>query len=295
MTRLKCKLPPVNSFNRLGEPEGISVISRDGNVDRRDSFVKVDGDGKRTELRFNSPAVQSIIKKWRGDCTLLKSRLASPAIRRVERALGVRFGLPAIESQAGSERFGVYRKGRHLFDIDAGADKDPAIGGAEFTEKALALILSEKLGAPIPHMYRARVTISPDHLEALNRLGVSVDQKRGMILGPSGEQFYFAMPSGDAHAAELVEIEASSDILLKISMTLEGGEKRSALFPLKAKAEEVDEEGSSENPGLFDAPMDNPFLSVDEEWVPDSTIRGDEERGEKRTIKGPGITITIYD
>jgi hypothetical protein len=296
MTRLKCKLPPVNSFNRLGEPDGISAISRNGLVDSRDSFVKTDGDGKRTNLRFKSPAVQSIIRKWRSDCISLSSRLASPAIKSVARAFGVKFGLPAIESQGDSERFGVYRKGKHLFDVDAGGDKNSAIERVEFTERALALTLSDKLGVSIPQKYCAHVTISPDHLEVLNRLGVSVDRERGMIFGPAGEQFYFARPSGGATAAERVEIEASSDSLIKITMTLEDGKKSSALFPLKAGAEGTDKERPSEKAGLFDAPMANPFLSDDEcEEMPDSTIREDGEKGKKRIIKGPGISITVYD
>ena len=77
MGGFNCKRVPVNSFNRLGEAKGVSVVSRDDRVDRRDDFFMIGEDAARKKLRFGAGAVQSIMKEWRLECRAMKRSASS--------------------------------------------------------------------------------------------------------------------------------------------------------------------------------------------------------------------------
>lgn len=304
MGGFNCKRVPVNSFNRLGEAKGVSVVSRDDRVDRRDDFFMIGEDATRKGLGFGARAVQSIMKEWQLECRAMKRSASSSKFKALARAFGIGLGMPAVDSDGEAQRFGVFKKGKYLFDVDANEDifaaveldtlaprplpdaheiyggKAPSTPRTGFTERRLAVLLARKLGVPVPLRYRVRMMISRPDLSKLKRMGVNISAGREEIVGPSGGRLYYGGSYAEGGFTKSAKLVVESDTLIKVIMTNESGDERASLFPIKARPVETAVEDEA----------------IDEiEEADGETIRDGAERGKKRTITGPGISITVYD
>ncbi|MBN1283158.1 MAG: hypothetical protein JXA24_05215 [Proteobacteria bacterium] len=292
MGGFNCRVMPVDVFNSTAAEQGMSVASRDGLVDRRDTFEQQSENGAK-RLAFGSRSVQSIIRLWRSDCQALKRRAASREFKALARAFKIEFGPPAAMAEGEAERLGVYKNGRHLFDVDAssGAGAAGPAPSAQFTEKQLARLISEGLGEALPARYSARVEIGPEALSEMMRMGVRIDEARQEIRGPSGELFCYG-GSADSGFTKDVTIEAPSDTSLRVTMLSEDGKERVAIFPLKPRGGPPAAEPAI-GPERTPIP-DDPYGDDDSE--PPAEIRPAIERGKKgRILTGPGMSITVYE
>jgi|GEM_PF-5181776 len=290
MVRFNCRRMSVEAFNELGRSQGVAVESRDGWVDRRDKFVREDAEGAR-RLNYRSEDVRSIMRIWRSDCAALKRRAKLPEIKRVARVFRVVLGPPVTPPEGDAERFGVYKGRRHLFDVDAseGAGEGQPGIAVQFTKRQLAHLIAAKLDREVPPPYRARIAVADGDEQRLAAMGVAFDEGREEIVGPSGERFGYGGSVSSGYT-RIARVDVVSDTSLKVTMHTEDGDHHESLFPLKPRGQAPAEERVPAEDLLAESPY------ADEGAEAQENIRPPAERGtKKRTIRGPGISITVYE
>ena len=148
MGERSCERVTVRDFLAMArvQKQNIRVASDDKYIDNSDNFVLRDADGRRERLKYDDERIQAIIARSKERCVAEFTRASERD--EITRHFKVSFGRPKLKlkPRCRCERIGVYRKGKHLFDLTEQV--------RHFSSKGLAHQLSARLKKPVPEKYR---------------------------------------------------------------------------------------------------------------------------------------------